>query len=226
MADSAALIKLWHCHGARSLRPLWALEEMGLDYQIEVLPFPPRVFQKGYLAVNALGTVPFFDNGETQMTESSAICHYLVERYQQPLFGLSPDHPEYGDYLNWLYHADATLTFPQAVALRYSAMEPLERRLPQAADDYARWFLARLRRLDAHLDGREFLVAGRFTVADIAVGYALHFGSILGLSCEFSSLVVSYLNRLRARPGFKRANLIGAETDPFKGLDLHLLIDR
>ena len=51
-------MKLWHCNGSRSLRPLWALEEMGLDYEVEVLPFPPRVFQRDYLEVNSLGTVP------------------------------------------------------------------------------------------------------------------------------------------------------------------------
>ncbi|MEH6470787.1 MAG: glutathione S-transferase N-terminal domain-containing protein, partial [Halopseudomonas sp.] len=104
MIAPTAPIKLWHCHSARSLRPLWALEEMGLEYQVEVMPFPPRVFNKEYLGVNLLGTVPFFDNGETQMTESAAICHYLVERYQQYELGLTVDHPEYGDYLNWLYH--------------------------------------------------------------------------------------------------------------------------
>ena len=36
-------MKLWHCAGARSLRPLWALEEMKLDYEIEILPFTPRI---------------------------------------------------------------------------------------------------------------------------------------------------------------------------------------
>jgi glutathione S-transferase len=120
--------KLWHCHNSRSLRPLWALEEMGLDYQLVELPFPPRIYQKDYLGVNALGTVPYFVDGsrehEIQMTESTAICHYLVERYQQPSFGISPDHAEYGDYLNWLYQSDATLTFPQTIALRYGFLEP------------------------------------------------------------------------------------------------------
>jgi glutathione S-transferase len=223
--NSPALIKLWHCHSARSLRPLWALEEMGLEYQLEVLPFPPRVFQKDFLGVNVLGTVPFFDNGEAQMTESVAICQYLVERYGQLQFGLSPTHPEYADYLNWLYHSDATLTFPQAVALRYSVVEPPERRLPQAVEDYCRWFLARLRRLDSHMIQREFLVADRFTVADIAIGYALHFGSILGLDGEYSPAVKAYLERLRSRPAFERANRIGSEMNPFKGLDLQLLAD-
>ncbi len=74
-------MKLWHCHNARSLRPLWAMEEMGFDYELEMLPFPPRVFQKGYLGVNPLGTVPFFQDGDVTMTESSGICHYLVEKY-------------------------------------------------------------------------------------------------------------------------------------------------
>jgi len=39
-------LKLWHCHNARSLRPLWALEEMGLDYELELLPFPPRFLKQ------------------------------------------------------------------------------------------------------------------------------------------------------------------------------------
>ena len=86
-------MKLWHCHNARSLRPLWALEEMGLEYELEVLPFPPRVFQKTYLGTNVLGTVPYFVDGDTHMTESSGVCHYLVEKYERYDFGLRPDHP-------------------------------------------------------------------------------------------------------------------------------------
>lgn len=220
---SQAPLRLWHCHSARSLRPLWALEEMGLTYQLEVLRFPPRVFHKEYLDINLLGTVPFFDNSEAQMTESVAICQYLVDRYQQLEFGLRGDHPEYPDYLNWLYQSDATLTFPLAVALRYSVVEPQERRLPQASEDYARWFLARLRRLDSQMLEREFLVAERFTIADICIGYALHFGSVLGLDKQYTPQVQAYLERLRARPAFKRANELGSEQNPFKGLRLQLL---
>ena len=157
-------MKLWHCAGARSLRPLWALEEMGLAYELEILPFPPRMFNKAYLEVNSLGTVPFLQDGETTMTESSAICQYLVDRYRQYEFGLKPDHREYGAYLNWLHHADATLTFPQTLAMRYYYLEPTPEK-QAVADDYARWFIARLRRLDSHLEDHEYLVDGRFTVA-------------------------------------------------------------
>ena len=80
-------MKLWHCQDARSLRALWALEEMGLPYELEVMPFPPRFLHAGYLEVNPLGTVPYFVDGDHALTESSGICHYLVERYQQYDFG-------------------------------------------------------------------------------------------------------------------------------------------
>ena len=109
------------------------MEEMGIDYDIETLPFPPRIFQREYLDVNPLGTVPYFVDGELHMTESTAICHYLVERYQHHALSLQVDHPEYGDYLNWLYHSDATLTFPQTIVMRYTLLEPPERQQSQVA---------------------------------------------------------------------------------------------
>lgn len=209
-------MKLWHCHNARSLRPLWAMQEMGLDYELEVLPFPPRVFKKDYLGVNVLGTVPFFEDGVTQMTESTGICHYLVERYKQYDFGLQADHPEFGDYLNWLYHSDATLTFPQTIVMRYTHLEPEERKLKQAVEDYGKWYIARLRRLDAHILEREYLCDKRFTIADIAIAYALFFGELLGLDKDYTPQVKDYLARMKARPAFKKVQVIGAELSPFK----------
>ena len=201
-------MKLWHCNGARSQRSVWALEEMGLDYELEVLPFPPRIFQRDYLQENVLGTVPFLRDGEVTMTESSAICQYLVDRYQQWDFGLKPDHPQYGDYLNWLHHADATLTFPQTITMRYYYLEPSESK-QEVADDYAKWFIARLRRLDAHLENNEYLVDNRFTVADIAVGYALYLAATLQLDERFTPQTRAYLERLKARPALQKAESYG-----------------
>jgi glutathione S-transferase len=198
-------VKLWHCKDARSLRPLWAMEEMGLDYELETLPFPPRFLRKDYLGVNVLGTVPYFTDGDIRMTESSGICLYLVEKYARHEFGLKPEHPEYADYLNWLFHSDATLTFPQTIVLRYTALEPPERRLPQAAADYRKWYLARLRMLDAHIKDREYLVAGRFTIADIAIAYALFLGETLDIAGEYQPQTRAYLERMKARPAFVRA---------------------
>ncbi len=206
---------LWHCYPSRSLRPLWALEEMGIDYELVSLPFPPRLFQREYLQTNELGTVPFFRDGDVEMTESTGICLYLVEKYQRFDLGLKASEPGYGDYLNWLFHSDATLTFPQTIVLRYSQLEPPERRLPQAVEDYRKWYLARLKRLNSHLQGRDYLCDGRFTIADIAVGYALYLGKGLGLESFYEPHVQAYLARLMARPAFQRAEPMGSSPDSF-----------
>jgi glutathione S-transferase len=198
-------VKLYHCHNARSLRPLWALEELGCEYELVNMPFPPRMGYPGYLTINPLGTVPTFVDGDLTMTESSGICHYLAERHAPTPLRLGPDEPGYGDYLNWLFRSDATLTFPQTIVLRYSRLEPDERRLPQAVEDYSIWYLSRLRSVEAALEGRAFLCGERFTMADIAVHFALYFGRSLGLDERYKPNCRRYLDALMQRPAFQRA---------------------
>lgn len=72
--------KLYHCSGARSVRSLWTLEELGIDFELVVMPFPPRYLQEGYRDMNPIGTVPYFVDGDVEMTESSGIVHYLVQK--------------------------------------------------------------------------------------------------------------------------------------------------
>lgn len=203
------MIELWHCKDARSLRALWALEELGLPYQLHLLTFPPRLSDPSFLGVNPLGTVPFLRDGATQMTESSAITHYLAQKYGAGTLAVAADDPAYGDFLNWLYHSDATLTFPQTLVLRYGRFEPRERRQPQVVADYTQWYLARLKLVNARLEQAEWLCAGRFTAADIAVGYALYLGEVIGLADSYKPQTRAYLNRLKAREGFQRANAQG-----------------
>jgi glutathione S-transferase len=203
------MIVLYHCANARSFRPLWTLEEMGLPYELKMLPFPPRIHAQDYLAVNPLGTIPTMLDGSLRMTESAAICQYLATRYGPTPLAVAPDESEFGLYLNWLHFGEATLTFPQTIVLRYSRLEPPERRLPQAVEDYTRWFLGRLRGIEAALADRDFLCAGRFTVADISVGYALMLTGFIDLDKSVPEIVAAYWQRLRQRDGFKRA--LGAQ---------------
>ena len=204
------MLKIYHCKNARSLRPLWMLEELGLPYELTVLPFPPRVFAKEYLSINPLGTVPCFFDGEMRMTESAAICQYLADKYGKQQgkesLGVRTDEPEYGTYLNWLHYSDATLTFPQTIVLRYSQLEPEARRLPQAVADYRAWFYGRLRAVTAALSNAQYLCAGRFTAADVAVGFGLFLATQLKIDGEFPPPVRDYLDRLMARDAFRRAS--------------------
>lgn len=118
---------------------------------------------------------------------------------------VSPEHADYGRYLNWLYRSDATLTFPLTIVLRYTQLEPEERRVKQAADDYTQWFFSRLRSVEEATARNEYLCADRFTIADICVGYALLFAETLGLRSGFKPNTEAYYRRLEARPAFQRA---------------------
>jgi glutathione S-transferase len=199
------MITLFHCVSARSFRPLWMLEELQLPYELKMLPFPPRFLAREYLAINPLGTVPTFLDGDVRMTESAAICQYLAARYGVASLTVAADESDFGAYLNWLHFGEATLTFPQTLILRYSRFEPEERRNPQVVQDYKRWFLARLRGVDAVVSNYEFMCAQRFTAADVSIGYALMLAEHIGLAAEFPTAVGQYWSRLQQRPAFVRA---------------------
>jgi glutathione S-transferase len=199
------MITLYHCRDARSFRALWALEELGLAYDLKLLPFPPRFRAREFLDINPFGTIPLLLDGETRMTESAAIVQYLADRYGAPPLRVEPSEAAYGAYLNALHQGEATLTFPQTIVLRYSQLEPEQRRLPQAVADYAKWTGGRLRALETWLGGAEYMAAGRFTMADISVGYALMLARIIGLSAEIPASLQAYFDRLAARPAFARA---------------------
>lgn len=198
-------LTLYHCPGARSMRALWTLEELGLEYELVTLPFPPRYLKRDYLEVNPLGTVPCLVDGEVRMTESAGICQYLVDTHGPTPLAVAVGDPDYGDYLNWLHRSDATLTFPLTLVLRYTQLEPEETRNPQVASDYRKWFLGRMRCVEEATADREYLCAGRFTIADVCVAYAIHLAQSLGIDEVFTPNVEHYWKGIVTRPAYRRA---------------------
>lgn len=189
---------------SRGLRVTWAAEEIGVPIDLKMLPFPPRKRAPDYLAVNPLGTIPMLVDGDVRMTESSAIVLYLAERAGETPLLIEPGAPDRAALLDFLHHADATLTFPQTVYMRYALFEK-KRGLEAAGELYADWFAARLVKVEERLKDREFLCANRFTIADVAVGYALYLTTLNGLQGRLTPNAAAYLDRLTARDGFKRA---------------------
>jgi glutathione S-transferase len=179
---------------------------MGLHYELETLPFPPRMFAKHYKDVNPLGTVPAFIDGAVMLTESTGICHYLAEKYGPTPLGVTKNEADFGAYLNWMYRSDATLTFPLTIHFRYKALEPEERRSAQVSEDYRKWFLGRWTSVESWLQTRDYLCAERFTMADICVGYALVFANTLGVEEAMTPNVRRWWERLSTRPAFLRAS--------------------
>ena len=179
------MVTLYHCIGARSFR---ALEELRLDYQLMMLPFPPRLFKKEYL-----GTIPALFDGDTFMTESPAIVQYLAERYGPVQLKVPVHDLLYGTYLNWLHFGEATLTFPQTLVLRYARLEPQERRVPQVVEDYKKWFLGRLRAVETSLDNTSpWLLGDTFSAADVSVAYALVLAESQDMTSGFGPGTRSY----------------------------------
>jgi glutathione S-transferase len=197
-------IRLYHCADARSFRVLWALEELGLPYQLELMTFPPRATVEGYRDINPLGTVPACLIDGALMTESAAIPHVLATRFGPSELAVAPDEPAYPTYMNFLVMGEATLTFPHTIHLRYTRLEPPERRVKQAAEDYAQWFGSRLRNAETMMAG-EFACAGRFTMADISLGYAVMLALRIGLEEQVTPGMKAYFERLSQRAGFVQA---------------------
>jgi glutathione S-transferase len=136
------------------------------------------------------------------MTESAAIPHVLATRFGPSDLAVAPHEPDYPAYMNFLMMGEATLTFPQTIHLRYTRLEP--GRCAEAAADYAQWFGSRLKNAETLL-GAEFAAAGRFTMADISVGYAVMLALSIGLDEQVTPGMAAYFDRLSQRDGFKRA---------------------
>lgn len=201
MAD---LPTLYTCSGSRGLRATWSAEEAGVDIDLKVLPFPPRYLAPEYMEINPLGTVPLLIDGDARMTESCAIAHYLATKDGMTDLAIAPGEADYAQYLDYTYHADATITFPQTVYMRFAIFEK-DKGWAEAGHAYAKWFYKRLVKIEQRLETREFLCADRFTVADICVGYALILAKSVGLDEGIPDGLKSYRERLTAREAYKRA---------------------
>nr|WP_137678184.1 glutathione S-transferase family protein [Parerythrobacter lutipelagi] len=199
---------LYTCAGSRGLRCTWAAEEAGIELDLELLPFPPRFAAPEYLEINPLGTVPLLvdgpEDGGARMTESCAIAHYLATKNGPSELAIAPGEADYAEYLDYTYHADATITFPQTVYMRFAMFEK-DKGWAEAGEAYAKWFWKRLVKVERRLDGREYLCADRFTVADICVGYALILAERVGLDEGVPESLKTYRERLVARDGYRRA---------------------
>lgn len=199
---------LYHVPTSRSLRVLWALEEMGATVEIRSLGTRPRLQEPEYLAINPAGTLPALIDGDRAIYESLAICEYLAAKHESDLL-VAPDEPEWPEFQQWLLYGEATLQAPMSAMARIGRIRNQTPQMQAGIDavkaDFRHSLSMRLKLLEHRLDGRDFLAGGRMTLADISVGYPL-FGIGKG---GFESLLrpwsAAYRERLLARPAFQRA---------------------
>jgi glutathione S-transferase len=195
---------VYHAKNTRSIRVLWVLGELGIKAEVRTLPFPPSKLQPDYLSVNPTGTVPTLIDGEVRLTESMAICEYLTAKHSSPLL-VGPGDPARTQFVQWLWFGESTLMTPLS---RIATVTRLERKgadIDAVLADARNNAGVRLKALEQRLEGRDFLVAGRLTLADISAGYPLHLVGLFGLDDRLGPRTAAYRERLRSRPAYQKA---------------------
>lgn len=196
--------KLYHCDGARSMRSLWLLHELGLEFDLVTLPFSMAGLRTpDYLAVSPLGRVPCLVDGDLTLFESGAICQYLCETYDDGRLHRAPGHAERPAWLQWLHYAE-TVAVHGASLVQQQVFVPPEQRSPVVVKLEARRLLKALEVLDGVLARHDYLLPSGFSAVDVAVGYSAHLARQL-VGPSGLAAVDAWYARLAARPAFQRA---------------------
>jgi glutathione S-transferase len=198
-------VKLYHCHETRSMRTLWLLNELGIPFDVETMPFDHKFLRsKDYLGINPLGRIPaIVDDGMT-LYESGAIAEYLVEKYDtKNVLNRPIGHAERYEWLKWIHFAETVIIPCQNMVQQY-VFVPKEQRSEITIYFEVRRLGKVFDALEAILADREYLLKSGFSAADCGVGFSVYFSSAF-VTHDAHPRVKAYLERISARPAFKKS---------------------
>ena len=185
-------------HAGRPRRVLWVLEEIGEPYELTVMDWEHGSGEE-HRARHPLGRVPVVEFDDGYVFESAAICLQLADLH--PDAGLIAELGTYERALayQWSVFAPAELEPAAIEAAIYRETQP------ERAEKARGRFWKAAEAVAARLDGDDYLVDGRFGVADVMVGTALSFAKRAEFPEPFPSVLDDYLTRLFERPAYQRA---------------------
>jgi len=206
-------MKLYGVMRSRATRAVWALGEAGLPHEhVPVIQAgrladplaadaPLNTASPAFLAVNPQGQVPALQDGDLVLTESLAIALHVGRKSGAPLG--PADLAEESAMINWAL-VGATGLEPGAIEILYTYMDGAQ------ATEAGRARIAAgivslsrsAARLEAHLAHADWLVGGRFTVADICLAEILRYAQIHPAALEPWPALRGWLARCQARPAF------------------------
>ena len=212
------MITVHHLNNSRSQRVLWLLEELELPYEIKRYQRDPNTMlaPPELRAVHPLGKSPVItDSGQT-LAESGAIIEYLVEKYGNGRLAPAIGTPARLRYRYWMHYAEGSAMPPLLMKLVFTRIErapapflvrPIVRSIANRATST---FVEP--NLKLHLDYMEselgkyaWFAGNEFTAADIQMSFPLEAASVrAGLDASRPKLW-AFLERIHARPGYKRA---------------------
>jgi len=203
--DAGDGLRIWGAGTARTLRPIWAAEELGLAY--EVVPIGPRTGETrtpAYTRLNPKQKIPVLVDGATTLSESVAICRYLRDAYPgdalwRPQGAIA--RAEEDAWCCYIYgEIDETGLY---VIRRHGDLGHLYGAAPEVVAAAGRYVLRHLDVLADQLAGREHVMPQGFGLADIllmsCLGWARH------CALELPPALDRYRERLKERPAYQRA---------------------
>ncbi len=200
MAD----LTLWHVPQSRSMRSLWLLHEIGVDFHVEILDFfdgsmrGPR-----YGAITPVGRVPALQDGAVILRESGAITEWLCET-RAPHLTRAPGTPARAAWLNWLHFAETLGQHIANLSQHHIVLREDWQRSPTVMKLEAARLSRALRLIEQGLaDGRDWLL-GDFSGVDCQVGWGV-WAAARFLRFEDRPLLAAYRDRCALRPGFQAA---------------------
>ena len=199
-------IVFWGVGTSRTLRPIWVAEELGLPYQIK--PIGPRTGEtqtREYIGLNPKQKVPFCEDGDFKISESMAICRYLIDCYGDASTLKKPETPravaKEDEWLCYIYgELDETSLY---VMRRHHGLPELYGEAPvavEAARDYA---IRHLQVIDAYLKTRTYLVHETFGISDIFLITCLNWAESYGI--QLLDELKKYRDRIIQREQYKSA---------------------
>jgi glutathione S-transferase len=199
-------MKLHHIPGSRSCRVRWLLEELGLEYEIESHSVGGQSLRSpSYRANHPLGLVPALEDGETVLYESGAILQYILERYGEGRLEPRIDDPGRAAYLQWFHFGEAALMGPLTEIMRNRFVLKEEQRSERTLENARQRFARSVTVLGKAARGVDYLVADRFSAADIMAGFGLYLSQRVGELPEDAESARQYVEGLSQRPAFERA---------------------
>jgi glutathione S-transferase len=175
----------------RDLRLRWACEEADLPYEVQTIPFEGR--ETNHLARQPFGQVPFLSDGELEMFESGAALLHLSRESDK----LMPRDPVgRAETLQWMI---AALNSIEMVTVPWWFLK-----MSGAEDNgLVGWMGKRLDQLERLLGDREWLVADRFTAADLLMADVLRVPDVRSFGDRPAT--EAYVTRATDRPSFRKA---------------------
>ncbi|MDC0904938.1 glutathione S-transferase family protein [Gammaproteobacteria bacterium] len=203
------MLKVHFVAGTRAGRVVWLLEELGLEYEVNIMPFTKEGLKSPeHRSRHALGRVPVLEDGDISIFESGAIIDYVLERHKNG--GLKPnsDVPEFPLYLQWYHYCEGMVMPPMNQIVVQTILLPADRR-DEAVLNQAKKLLSKaLAPVNDTLAGKDYLI-GDFSAADLMLGHSCFMANRLGCVTDDMQNIKDYVARIDARPAFKKAITMG-----------------